>query len=107
MHLASEAGRINCIIFLIKEAGVDHSIKNRFGYVALDIASDMDTKTCIERMIGAEGSGRHSTRLATESSNYYGRTAFNGVLRHNDRVTHLKALMHKFGQVERHLQVNN
>ena len=37
----------------------------------------------------------------------YGRTAFNGVLHHNDRITKLKMLMHKFGQVEKHLEQKN
>ena len=44
---------------------------------------------------------------AENSQLNYGRTAFNGVLHHNDRVTKLKSLMHKFGQVEKHLERKN
>jgi hypothetical protein len=45
--------------------------------------------------------------VAESSNQNYGRTAFNGVLHHNDRITKLKSLMHKFGQVEQQLKTNN
>ena len=51
--------------------------------------------------------GHESKALMEENSNKYGRREFNGVLLHNDRVTQLKGLMHKFGQVEKHLEHQN
>ncbi|MFN9905317.1 MAG: ankyrin repeat domain-containing protein [bacterium] len=38
LHYASEFGHFEIIIFLIKEADVDASIKNKFGYAPSDIA---------------------------------------------------------------------
>ena len=50
----------------------------------------------------------HQLNLSMDNSKLnYGRTAFNGGLHHNDRITKLKSLMHKFGQVEKHLEKNN
>jgi hypothetical protein len=49
----------------------------------------------------------HQMNVAESSNQNYGRTAFNGVLHHNDRITKLKSLMHKFGQVEQQLKTNN
>ena len=49
----------------------------------------------------------HQMNVAENSNQNYGRTAFNGVLHHNDRITKLKSLMHKFGQVEQQLKTNN
>lgn len=40
LHCASEFGHFECIIFLIKEAGADPSIKNKFGYSPSDIAQN-------------------------------------------------------------------
>lgn len=54
-----------------------------------------------------ESMGHESKALMEENSNKYGRREFNGVLLHNDRVTQLKGLMHKFGQVEKHLEHQN
>lgn len=38
LHYASEYGHFECIIYLIKEAGADPFIKNKFGYTPSDIA---------------------------------------------------------------------
>jgi ankyrin repeat protein len=38
MHYASEYGHAECIIYLIKEAGADPFLKNKFGYTPSDIA---------------------------------------------------------------------
>jgi len=38
LHYASEFGHFEVIIFLIKEAAVDPTIKNKFGYAPSDIA---------------------------------------------------------------------
>jgi uncharacterized protein len=38
LHHASEFGHFECIIYLIKEAMADPTIKNKFGYTPSDIA---------------------------------------------------------------------
>jgi ankyrin repeat protein len=38
LHYASEYGHFECIIYLIKEANADPTIKNKFGYSPSDIA---------------------------------------------------------------------
>ena len=38
LHYASEYGHFECIIYLVKEAGADPFIKNKFGYTPSDIA---------------------------------------------------------------------
>jgi ankyrin repeat protein len=40
LHYASEFGHHEVIIFLIKEAAADPSIKNKFGYAPSDIAQN-------------------------------------------------------------------
>jgi len=87
LHLASEQGHISCIIFLIKDAQVDYTLKNKFGYQAHDIVYNAEVREVFDKLL--EGVGT--------SDNTYGRQAFNGVIHHNDRVTKLKSLMHKFG----------
>jgi ankyrin repeat protein len=41
LHYASEYGHFECIIYLVKEALADASIKNKFGYTPSDIAQNM------------------------------------------------------------------
>jgi ankyrin repeat protein len=38
LHYASEFGHFECIIYLVKEAEADPTIKNKFGYSPSDIA---------------------------------------------------------------------
>lgn len=38
LHCASEFGHFECIIYLVKEADADATIKNKFGYTPSDIA---------------------------------------------------------------------
>ena len=97
LHLASEQGHISCIVFLIKDAQADFTLKNKFGYQAYDIVYNAEVRDIFDKLL--EGVGA--------SDNTYGRQAFNGVIHHNDRVTKLKSLMHKFGQVNKHLEQNN
>lgn len=44
LHCASEFGHFECIIFLIKEAGADVGIKNKFGYSPSDIAQNFQIR---------------------------------------------------------------
>ncbi len=41
LHYASEFGHFEVIIFLIKEAGVDPNLKNKYGYAPSDIAQNI------------------------------------------------------------------
>lgn len=85
LHLTVEAGHMTCIIFLIKEAGIDHTKKNKFGYIAYDVALNFEVRQMLEQLVGGVG-GRQSVQLMEQQRNQYGRTAINGVLLHNDRV---------------------
>ncbi len=38
LHQASEFGHIECIIFLVKEANADMTLKNKYGYIPMNIA---------------------------------------------------------------------
>ena len=40
LHYASENGHFECIIFFIKEAMADPTIKNKYGYTPSDIAQN-------------------------------------------------------------------
>jgi hypothetical protein len=40
------------IIYLIKEAGMDSSIKNKFGYVASDCALDASVRKLFQQLLG-------------------------------------------------------
>ena len=82
------------------DALCDFTIKNKYGYVAYDIAYNNDVRNTMNEMV---------MRLKTENieKNQYGRRAFNNVLQHNDRVTKLKSLMHKFNEVDKHLKDKN
>ena len=48
--------------------------------------------------------GDTSLQKMEENKNAYGRRTFSGVLLHNDRVSKITNLMHKFGQVEKHIK---
>lgn len=53
------------------------------------------------------GMGENSLKNLEENKNQYGRRTFSGVLLHNDRVTKITSLMHKFGQLEKHIKHQN
>jgi hypothetical protein len=76
-------------------------LKNKFGYQPYDIALNTEVRTLFDSIVS------RSAASAEELQSKYGRTAYNGVLRHNDRVTQLKNLMQKFGQVNKHLEQSN
>lgn len=40
LHYASEFGHFECIIYLVKEAEADCTLKNKFGYTPSDIAQN-------------------------------------------------------------------
>lgn len=40
LHYASEYGHFECIIYLVKEAYADATVKNKFGYGPSDIAQN-------------------------------------------------------------------
>jgi hypothetical protein len=71
--------------------------KNKFGQIPRDISKNLETKLAFDNLMSSfvdvldePGAGRMS-----EISSQYGRTAFNGVLMHNDRVNMVHKLMAK------------
>jgi ankyrin repeat protein len=72
LHCASEFGQTNFILFLLQDTKADHTLKNKFGYQASDIAQNLETRKAFEQL--------------TASSAKYSRTAYNGVLIRNDRI---------------------
>ena len=97
--MASENGHSTTIVYLVKDAGADAALKNKYGYSASDIAHDFS----IRQLFGTLRGEKIDSDEQISSSSSYGRQAFNGVLLHNDRVSKLKNLMHKFGEVEKKL----
>ena len=63
----------------------------------------MQIRQLFERLVPEE----MQVKSVEESKSYYGRTVYNGVLRHNDRVNQVKNLMHQYRTVDRFLQQNN
>ena len=97
---------------------MDYTIKNKYGYKPYDIAYNNQVRKTLatliserEQQVGTGGTGADQQSLEgnleqnnntendplSEEKNDYGRRQFNGVLLHNDRVSKLKTLMHKFG----------
>lgn len=97
LHLASEFGNFECIIYLIKEANVDPTHRNKFGYVASDIAQNYQIRQLFENLLPV-------LTPSEESKCFYGRTAFGGVLRHNDRINSVQKLMHSYQHVNKLMQ---
>lgn len=79
LHYASEFGHFEVIIFLVKEAFAETFIKNKFGYAPSDIAQNYKIRELFESLLP-------QLRQKEEEKSFYGRTAFGGVLRHNDRI---------------------
>ena len=87
---------MDVIKFLISEPpAADTTIKNRAGFLAYDIAYNTHVQNLFNDLIGNQG--HQSVRNLEENKNQYGRRTFSGVLLHNDRVTKITNLMHKFG----------
>lgn len=114
LHCASESGHIDTIEYLVKDAKVDQTIRNKFGYVASDIAQNLQSREALTNtQIEAQSSGMGSDMSTAQSMsssmiNPYGRQAFGGVLMHNDRINSVRKLMAQYKQVNRHLgQVNH
>ena len=99
LHLTSSQGHLEVIRFLISDAGVDHTVKNNFAYLAFDMAYNTDVQHLFNELISTQG--HQSVRNLEENKNQYGRRTFSGVLQHNDRVSKVTSLMHKFGQIEK------
>jgi len=105
LHLSSKSGQLDVIKFLITEANADHTLKNRVGYLAYDMAYNMEVQLLFNELIG--GQGHQSLKSLEENKNQYGKRTFSGVLLHNDRVSKITTLMHKFGQLEKHIKYQN
>lgn len=55
LHYASEYGHVEVIKFLVKEALADPSLKNKFGYIPMDIAQNIQVIQIFEQILGLEG----------------------------------------------------
>lgn len=99
LHYASEYGHCECIIYLVKEAQADPFMKNKYGYTPSDIAQNMKIRELFDRLIPRQ------LREVAEAGGLvgYGRTAVNGVLRHNDRINTVQRLMHSYNNVNKFL----
>ena len=64
LHLASLAGRVEVVEFLVSEANADYQIKNNWGYLAYDVAYNMDVQELFNKLLGITGE---------ENKNQYGR----------------------------------
>ena len=106
LHYAAEFGSINIIIFLIKESDANPSLKNKFGYEPSDIAQNNDVRKVFQSLLGKKPVGQQQTGDPMQS-NRYGRTAFNGVLMHNDRINSVQKLMAKYQNVDKYLSKIN
>jgi hypothetical protein len=72
---------------MIKEAFADPTLKNNFGYSPSDIAQNFQIRQLFESLIPS------LRQREEEKKSFYGRTAFGGVLRHNDRINSVQKLM--------------
>lgn len=110
LHMASEFGHASIIIYLIKECQADPMLKNKFGYYPPDIAQNYSIQQLFEGILPqlyAQQSNSDSILGSEESKSFYGRTAYNGVLRHNDRVNAVQRLMNSYKNVDKFLQTKN
>jgi ankyrin repeat protein len=92
MHHASEFGHMECIIYLVKEGDADPFQKNKYGYTPSDIAQNYQVRQLFEKLIPS----LRPKSIVEETKSFYGRTAVNGVLRHNDRISTVNKLMHTY-----------
>jgi hypothetical protein len=67
---------------LVKEAEVDPIPKNKYGYNPSDIAQNFQIRQLFENILPH----LYKVKQPEEQKGFYGRTVFNGVLYHNDRV---------------------
>ena len=52
LHFASENGKINVIMYLVKEAEANPFMKNKFGYFPSDIAFNLEVRKCFDSLLG-------------------------------------------------------
>jgi hypothetical protein len=85
---------------LIKEAGADGFMRNKFGYTPSDIAQNFEIRklfcNLLQLSMVSSGSLIEEQKQMSASFINYGRTAVNGSLRHNDRVNSVQKLMSTF-----------
>lgn len=103
LHYASQYGLLSTLTYLMKETKANPFIKNKFGYLASDIAMNIETRQTFYRLTQeSQGSVEQKQEVMQNPHNpQYGRTAFNGVLRHNDRVNMVQKLMSQYQNVNK------
>ena len=89
LHYSSQHGHIQGTIFLVIEANADPCLKNKVGYMPSDIAQNIEMRKFFQKYVNRETLGVDEE----VKGSMYGRTAFNGVLLHNDRATKVQKLM--------------
>ena len=55
LHMASQAGKVDTLAYLIQETKVDAMVRNKFGYTPSDIAMNMETRQIIARLLKSMG----------------------------------------------------
>jgi len=87
LHYASQFGYIEILTFLVNDSKADALVKNKYGYYPSDIALNLEVRDLFMKLLVDK------EQVLQDPSQKYGRTAFNGVLRHNDRVNMVQRLM--------------
>lgn len=115
LHCASEAGSIKVIVYLLSTGKADPSLLNKYGYNPSDIALNLETREAFQQHVHANKihdpnlenqiveSHPNSHPLhgpARPLTSQYGRTAFGGTLRHNDRINSVHKLMLAYKNVD-------
>ena len=110
LHFAAEHGSLKTLDYLLTETKADIGAKNKFGYAASDIAQNLDVRQRFQKL-DDQGQQEGSSDLAASKqaqNAQYARTAFNGVLMHNDRINSVHKLMNKHQHVNKYLgQINH
>lgn len=53
LHLSSKLGHIMCVIYLVKEANCDFTLKNKDGFLAADLAFNMEVRDIFTKLFQA------------------------------------------------------
>jgi ankyrin repeat protein len=61
LHCASEYGKMETILYLLKETKADPLLKNKFGYVPSDIAMNLQTRQVFETILRVNGPSNDSS----------------------------------------------
>ena len=91
LHCAAEHGGEDVLRYLLANTKADVKARNKFGYTPNDIALNLKIRQILN---GKEPESDESTTTGGENPQY-GRSAYGGVLIHNDRLNAVRNLMRK------------